>query len=616
MSDPAADLNPDLVREDFLCLTSDLRVSLDRVQTQPSDTATISHILTIGRSLSGIATRARAAHLVRCTELLERMASVGRAQLRAKPGDSATIFADLPDAVGYLEQLLEGWLDGWDAERQEDLYRTLSALFPTNVAPVAVITPGRSNASEQAPAAETNALLDAGGDDSLLNIDESEIDPELLEVFGIEASEILTACEQLLLKLDGQAGDREVLSSLFRQFHTLKGAAAAVGLEAAAAYVHEGESLLEAAANSEATLTGQPLVDFLFRLVDSVAGLVNRARGIEDHAHHIIPNIQHEIARLQRSNSSTSTVPSTSSGATSDTTSKSDASNKRVESNRLSTLVGEASELALTGSDLEEKLHSLRRLQQKLGSGDAADELAQLIATLEQKTQHVSKLASGLQQQITSLRLVPFDTIFRRLLRSVRDAARHEGKRAELQLNGGEVVADRTVVEALYGPLLHLVRNAVSHGIETPAKREAAGKPASGTVRITAESANDGAVTVTVTDDGAGLDFEAILAKARVKRLIAATATPSRDELLPLIFHPGFSTKDEVTQVAGRGVGMDVVAREIANLNGRIAIDSEPGAGTTIRLDLPVPGDETLVALVPAGARAPADSSALNAGSA
>ena len=206
---------------------------------------------------------------------------------------------------------------------------------------------------------------------------------------------------------------------------------------------------------------------------------------------------------------------------------------------------------------------------------------------MDQQARHFWDLASELKEQVNSLVLIPLEQLFRRLQRPARDAARKEGKLVTLELSGGTLRVDRAVAERLHAPLLHLVRNAVSHGIEVPEVRERVGKHRTGIVRVlAAEQAHE--LSLVVEDDGGGLDLAAIRAKAAARGWIEAHDTPTREVLARLILRSGFSTRDDVTDLAGRGVGMDVVAREVEALHGAIDIDSQDGKGTRIRLVIPI----------------------------
>ncbi len=217
-------------------------------------------------------------------------------------------------------------------------------------------------------------------------------------------------------------------------------------------------------------------------------------------------------------------------------------------------------------------------------------------AALKSSAEHLSTIVTELREEVMKARMVPLEYTFARFPRVVRDAARREGKKVELVIQGGDTEVDRSIAERIVDPLKHLLRNAVSHGIEPPEERKAAGKPEVGRVLLKAEHI-EGNILITVADDGRGIDVEKIRAKAVERGLMQpeqAQAASDR-ELFELLFMSGFSTADQVTDVSGRGVGLDVVRSEIEDIGGRIEIHSEPGKGTTFQLRLPL-----TLAIVPA----------------
>jgi chemosensory pili system protein ChpA (sensor histidine kinase/response regulator) len=219
-------------------------------------------------------------------------------------------------------------------------------------------------------------------------------------------------------------------------------------------------------------------------------------------------------------------------------------------------------------------------------AGEIAEEIGRLIERLGDQARHFSKLTTGLQQEISELRRVPIEQTLRRLRRPVRDAARQAGKIVDLKFRGADVLLDRAVVEALHAPLLHLVRNAVAHGIESPDVRAARGKMQIGSIVVSAARETEG-VRITVQDDGGGLDLEAIAARGRALG-IPLEPGASREQLLGALFHQGFTTRSEASELCGRGVGLDAVARDVGALNGSVRIDFEPGRGTKIELLVPI----------------------------
>jgi two-component system chemotaxis sensor kinase CheA len=208
-------------------------------------------------------------------------------------------------------------------------------------------------------------------------------------------------------------------------------------------------------------------------------------------------------------------------------------------------------------------------------------------ASLKTIAEELERLSSGLRDTTMGIRMVPIGTIFGRFRRLIHDLARDLKKEIEFVTSGEETELDKTVIERLADPLVHVIRNAVDHGIETPAERNRAGKPAKGTVRLSALHAG-GEVAITIADDGAGLNANRVRAKAEEAGLIAPDARVTDQELYQFLFHPGFSTAREVTALSGRGVGMDVVKRTIEGLRGSIDLTTVPGQGTTTTLRLPL----------------------------
>lgn len=208
-------------------------------------------------------------------------------------------------------------------------------------------------------------------------------------------------------------------------------------------------------------------------------------------------------------------------------------------------------------------------------------------AALIEATSDTARLVEDIRESAMRLRMVEIGETFNRFRRVVRDVAKELGKEISLKISGGDTELDKSVVEQIGDPLTHLIRNAIDHGIEMPEVRRAAGKPECGTLTLHAYH-ESGGIMIEVADDGAGLNTQKIRAKAVQKGLISADASLSETVIAQLIFEPGFSTSDNISNISGRGVGMDVVKRNIEALRGAIAIDSEAGVGTTFRIRLPL----------------------------
>ncbi len=237
-----------------------------------------------------------------------------------------------------------------------------------------------------------------------------------------------------------------------------------------------------------------------------------------------------------------------------------------------------------------DKLGHLINLVGELVIGNAAMKLTvqnQELADLEETVYSMDHLIEGIRDTALQLRMVQISDTFNRFRRVVRDASRDLGKEVELSITGGETELDKTIVERLNDPLTHLVRNALDHGIESPEERIAAGKPRQGNVLLDAYH-DSGHIVIRIADDGRGLDADKIRAKAEANGLITPDQTLSRAETLRLIFSAGLSTKQAVSDLSGRGVGMDVVLSNIEALRGTVELDSELGKGTTVNIHLPL----------------------------
>ncbi|MGE0859805.1 MAG: chemotaxis protein CheW [Gammaproteobacteria bacterium] len=248
------------------------------------------------------------------------------------------------------------------------------------------------------------------------------------------------------------------------------------------------------------------------------------------------------------------------------------ASSIRVDISKVDSLINLVGELVITQSMLGQFDDDSQPLDfAKLREG---------LAQLERNTRE-------LQESVMRIRMLPISFSFNRFPRLVRDLSGKLGKSVDLRISGEQTELDKTVLEKIGDPLVHLVRNALDHGIEQPEVREAAGKPPQGTLSLAARH-EGGNIVIEITDDGAGINTAVLLAKARERGIVGADETPSEEAIRDLIFHPGFSTAKELSDVSGRGVGMDVVRRNITELGGAIDLESTVGVGTTIRIRLPL----------------------------
>lgn len=259
----------------------------------------------------------------------------------------------------------------------------------------------------------------------------------------------------------------------------------------------------------------------------------------------------------------------------------------RVNASKVDKLINRLGELTA----IKESLQQLYKQGDRRCISDS-----KLWKKLEEEVERLEQFIGVFQVEIMDLRMVPVRQIFTRFPRILRDVAKRSGKSVDLRLLGGETEVDKEIAEKLVDPLTHLIRNAVDHGLESGAERKALGKPETGTVTLGASQEGD-YIVFTVADDGKGLDIPKIKAKAYQEGIMPPGKDLSDDEAMRLIFRPGFSTADQVSEISGRGVGLDVVESSLKGLKGEVEVESHPSRGTTFRLKVPLtnPGDHSVL---------------------
>jgi two-component system chemotaxis sensor kinase CheA len=409
-----------------------------------------------------------------------------------------------------------------------------------------------------------------------------DIDREaILRTFLAESEEHLGAMEEALVALEAQPEDEGLLQLIFRVAHTLKGSSDSLGFPWIADFAHTLEDHLARIRERTIPITGG-VVTLLLQAVDALRQMVPAAvAGLEE--------LQPAHAELlRRLAAGTPAAPGEASSPSS------------AAADRRTSPFGRRQEDIQVRSD---RTHSIRVDIQKLDrmlnlAGEIAIGLGRLRQVLEAQARRegeegleaqgvVDALWMELQEQILKVRMVPVGPTFRQYIRTVRDLSQANGKLARLAIQGEDVEVDTTVVEHLKDPLTHMIRNAVDHGIEPPEVRRAKGKDPCGRVTLRA-SHEAGSIVIQVADDGAGLDRQRILQRARAVGMLGDPDTVPEEDLDRLIFEPGFSTAEAVTDLSGRGVGMDVVRRNIDALRGSVGVTSRPGEGTTVTMRLPL----------------------------
>ena len=516
---------------------------------------------------------------------------------------------------GWMEEAVTAWgrdqpLPPWPA--------ALEALTKAPATPVPAPPPRQ-------PAGDPRPLFDETAERQAVVVLPEGYDAELMQMFCVEAEELLGEIEGGVLILEQTPEDADTLATVFRGFHTLKGNSAVMKLVVLQRLAHELEALLDAARRGRRRLD-RAAIEVILAGADVISRYVTEAsRQLEGHelgrsillpipavmerVQAVLASPPQDTARAADASAAESppapaappqptapvpvpaslpalapvqAPPDASSEATTpspptapDQSSRpratpSTGSSVRVDTNKLDGLVDLVGELVIAQSMVVQAAEA--------AGGDTA--LARSLGQLR-------GITTELQRTAMAMRMVPIRGTFQKMARLVRDVAVQLGKEIRLVVEGEDTELDRTVIEEIGDPLMHMVRNAAYHGIESPADRIAAGKPPVGTITLEAFH-QGGFVVIRIADDGRGLDPARLRRKGIERGLIAPDAVLDDRESLALIFSPGFSTAEQVTDISGRGVGMDVVRRNIERVRGKVEIDSVLGKGTHFTISMPL----------------------------
>jgi two-component system, chemotaxis family, sensor kinase CheA len=428
---------------------------------------------------------------------------------------------------------------------------------------------------------------------------------ELLTEFHAEAIDHLSYIESSLLILDEEPDDRDALNQIFRSFHTIKGVSGFLHLTPMHTLTHEVESLLDLARTGQLRLT-PVIITAILQSRDAVQTMVGQITVALEKGR--MPDVIVPVGPLIRTvkalalnplqappvvaapkvektpDASAAAAPAASpvvapvatpvaapAGEVHAGTGGGSSSTVRINTEKLDAMMNVVGELVIVQSQISESARE---------ETDPNSSLARNIAQL-------NRITKELQLNAMSLRLMPIKPTFQKMERLARDLARDFGKKVHFRTEGEDTEVDRTVVEEIADPLVHMVRNSLDHGLEPTDARIAAGKPEQGALSLKAYNQGS-SIIIELIDDGRGIDADRIHRKALEKGLVNAGDALTKDEILQLIFAPGFSTAEKVTSVSGRGVGMDVVKRNIEKLRGKVEIITELGKGTTFRIRLPL----------------------------
>jgi two-component system chemotaxis sensor kinase CheA len=416
---------------------------------------------------------------------------------------------------------------------------------------------------------------------------------QVFSVFRDQSMQILEDIGQDLLLLESKGIDEEALSRLKRGAHTIKGDSACVGLEGVTEIAHGIEDILSLVADGKLELTAE-VVDRLFSNIDAIREAIcgEEIRDIPGDEIAALLSSNEEVAGGRGNQRSGETGEGSEDakpggGEVSIEGREKEAEKRargkkdyvRVEPGRIDTLLNLAGEMVIARSLLGQILPEL----------EAALPRSELVARLNGAGIQIGKLTSELQKSVLKMRMVRIGTVFKRFARPMRELAAERGKLVELVTEGDETELDRGLVDSLYEPLLHLLRNAVDHGIETSAERISQGKPAEGRIKLSAYHEGN-QVVVEVSDDGCGIDCASLKKKAVESEAVGYREADQlfEEQALELIFLQGVSTAEEVTWVSGRGIGMAAVRSAIEQMRGTVNVRSARGEGTTFVIRMPL----------------------------
>jgi two-component system chemotaxis sensor kinase CheA len=502
--------------------------------------------------------------------------------------DAAAALDAVCASIAELQQLVSG-----------NLPKTAPAAKPIPDAAPAASTP-QSTTPNPEPGAQ-NSDLPA---DELPKAE----DFPLVQDFISEARGHLESAEADLLKLEDQPDDHELINSIFRGFHTIKGVAGFLNFKQIGKLAHAAENLLDRARQGELTLSSQ-ILDLILQSVDLAKAMLRAIESALATQSPIPPQsgLTQLLTQLRDTNLATPDAnappvqadvqtPAPTDAAKPTATQPPSAPVANTAAPRVETQKSEAGKVEnhvdATVKVTTTRLDSLINMVGELVIAQAmvTQDIARLISSnprAARNLSHLGKITRELQDLTMAMRMVPIQGVFQKMARLVRDLTRKAGKQIDLKITGGDTELDRNLVEALADPLVHMVRNAADHGIENPEDRVKIGKNPAGHVELRAYH-QAGNIVVEIRDDGRGLNKAKILAKAKAVGLVKDGQELSEQDIFRLIFAPGLSTAEKITEISGRGVGMDVVRKNVEALRGRIDIESVEGQGSTFAIRLPL----------------------------
>lgn len=500
----------------------------------------------------------------------------------------------------FLKDFLEGGLDDSKAEEDfEELRGRLASIIREEQAVTgkkeeAAEEEGRPETGRETP--EAGGAAETGGEPEKKEVFpetyplpiNSEEDSVIYTEFVSETTEHIESIENGIMALEKDPANNDLLNSIFRHFHSVKGAAGFLGILDMNKVSHETENLLDMARKGQ-LLVDKPIVNLLLKSTDCQVRIM---RHLDSRIKNILGKIPKEqIAPPFPIGPLIEEIRGAISGAKGRPVSLLRPVAALAEEEKAGVAPGKAAVAAAIKVSTE-KLDILMELVGELVISHTLvvqDPILQneINANILKNLTYMGKNTKSLQEQVLAVRMIPLRMMFQKMVRLVRDLSDKINKKIHFEISGEETEIDKTVIDQLNDPLVHLLRNSVDHGVETPEERTAKGKPETGNIFLKAFN-QGGNVVIEIMDDGKGLNRERIKSKAVEKGLVKADRKLSDKEIFDLILLPGFSTAAKTTDISGRGVGMDVVVRNISKLNGKLEIQSEEEKGSKFTIRLPL----------------------------
>ena len=576
------------------------------------DDEILNTIFRLFHSLKGMASFLDLQTVMQVTHEAETLLDIFRKRQMPMEGEHVELLCRTSDFVRDLLDVIEQRLsdNGYEdaagkiigeiqTKISDGRSRETPAICLTQAKPEFVMEPvGAEPVSEIAQQAEAEPILDFADEFKLT------ITPEMIKRFTDEAMDTFEEAETTLLQMELRPNDKELIEQVFRNFHSFKGNAGFFGYADFEKLSHKAESLLDSVRDGRSSAS-PAIISILLSVVDvlrigvhslekgelvsipNLAQLLKSMDGVEAQRFPTDKSATTDSDKLMQTESDDGDAgKETPTNGTS--ASSNGAGGNRADGDKK---VASSSQVALR-VDVEKLDQLLDLVGEMVISVSMVSNSPDLVGLnldrFEKSIMHLTKITRDIQDVSMSMRMIPLSGVFRKMVRLVRDVAMKENKKVDLEIIGEETEVDKTIIEQISDPLVHLIRNAVDHGVESPAERLAIGKSETGKVTLEAKH-SAGEVWILIKDDGNGINRDKLLKKAIERGIANEDAYGWKDEdVYKLVFEPGLSTAAQVSSISGRGVGMDVVKRNIEKLRGRIDIRSTPGAGTLFILRIPL----------------------------